>query len=83
MFEHPYLAYRSTEFDQEQLARAAERRRVIEERSDQLVRRQPGPVRSLASRLLHATDASRDAATDAARQPERRASAGREPAPAR
>ncbi|MEV8173312.1 hypothetical protein [Microbacterium sp. NPDC079176] len=82
MFEHPYLAYRSTEFYQEQLARAAERRRVIEERSDQLVRRQPGPVRRLAGRL-HATDASRDAATDAARQPERRASAGREPAPAR
>ncbi|MBC6493413.1 hypothetical protein [Microbacterium sp. 4-7] len=79
MFEHPYLAYRSTEFDQEQLARAAERRRVIEERSDQLVRRQPGPVRRLAGRLLHTTDA----ATDAARQPERRASAGREPAPAR
>ncbi len=83
MFEHPYLAYRSTEFDQAQLALAAERRRVIEERSDQLVRRQPGPARRMVARLLHAPDASRDAVTDAARQSERRASAGCEPAPAR
>lgn len=83
MFEHPYLAYTSTHFDQEQLAHAAERRRVIEEHSDRIVRRQPGPVRRLAGRLLHAAGASRGAVTDAARQPERHVPAGCEPAPAR
>lgn len=83
MYEHPYLAYRSTEFDQEQLARAAERRRVIEERSDQIVRRQAGPMRRLAGRLLRASNGSRGAVTDAGRQAERSAPAGCEPAPAR
>nr|WP_201468562.1 hypothetical protein [Microbacterium hydrocarbonoxydans] len=83
MFEHPYLAHRSTLFDQEQLARAAERRRVIEEHPDRILRRQPGPIRRLVLRVLHTTDASHGAATDAGRHAGRRAPGACEPAPAR
>ncbi len=53
MYEHPYLAYRTSEFDQEQMERALERRRIIAERSDQIVPRPAGPVRRMLERMLH------------------------------
>lgn len=53
MYEHPYLAYRTSEFDQEQMQRTLERRRIIAERSDQIVPRPAGPVRRMLQRMLH------------------------------
>lgn len=52
MYEHPYLAYRVTEFDQEQVAQAAERRRFLTEHADQIVPRAAGPMRRLIDRML-------------------------------
>jgi len=83
MFEHPYLAFRSTPFDQEQLARAAELRRVIEEHPDQIIGRRSGPIRRLIGRLRRADDASRGAVTDAGRHAAHRAPVACDPAPAR
>ena len=52
MYEHPYLSYQVTEFEQEQMERAAERRRLLIEHADQIV---AAPGRSAAA----------DAASDA------------------
>lgn len=52
MYEHPYLAYKVTEFDQEQLQRAVDRRRFLAEHADQIVRRGPGPLRRMWRRIL-------------------------------
>lgn len=49
MYEHPYLAYRVTAFEQEQAAEMAERRRVLMENSDRL-----RPRRGLVARMLRA-----------------------------
>lgn len=83
MFDHPYLAHRSTAFDLEQLARTAERRRVIEEHPDQIVRRRSGTIRRLADRLLRTADASPGAVAEGGRRVEHRAPGACEPAPAR
>lgn len=68
MYEHPYLAYRVTEFEQEQVAQAAERRRFLTEHADQIVPRAAGPMRRLVDRMLgragsHSAAASRAAAS--------------------
>ncbi|WP_372966947.1 hypothetical protein [Microbacterium sp.] len=73
MYEHPYLAYRVTEFEQEQVAQAAERRRFLTEHADQIVPRAAGPMRRLVDRMLgragsHSAAASRTAASRTAAQ---------------
>lgn len=65
MYEHPYLAYRATEFDIEQLERAAERRRFIEEHADQVVRRPEGVLRRAVRRMTGGARRRVDAAADA------------------
>lgn len=79
MYEHPYLAYKVTEHDQEQLQRAAERRRFLAEHADQIVPRAAGPVRRMWERMLRGSAASRGGAKDVVG---RRATPC-EPAPAR
>jgi len=65
MYEHPYLSYQVTEFDRQQLERAAERRRFLAEHADQIVPRQAGPLRRLAGRILRGSAASHGGARDA------------------
>lgn len=69
MYEHPYLAYKVTEFDQEQLQRAVDRRRFLAEHADQIVPRAAGPLRRLWGRILHrsAVTGSGAARSEAAR----------------
>ena len=66
MYEHPYLAYKVTEYEQEQLQRAVDCRRFLEEHSDQIVPRAAGPVRRLGQRMLRAVRGARAGSTDAA-----------------
>ncbi|MFJ2551458.1 hypothetical protein [Microbacterium sp. NPDC087591] len=86
MYEHPYLSYQVTEFEREELVRAAERHRVLIERADQIVPRQVGAVRGAVRRMLGRTGTAADAATArAAAGPsvERRPSGSGEPLTAR
>lgn len=82
MYEHPYLAYKVTEFDQEQLQRAVDRRRFLQEHSDQIVPRGAGPLRSIWERMLRGSAARR---SEARRSEARRSghAAACEPASAR
>lgn len=73
MYEHPYLAYTVTEYEQEHIQRAAERRRFLAEHADQIVPRAAGPVRRLGERMLRAIIGARAAAPDAAAPADRRA----------
>ncbi|OAN41166.1 hypothetical protein [Microbacterium sp. H83] len=81
MFEHPYLAYKVTAFDEEQLQRAVELRRVVAEHPDQIVPRPAGPVRRLLRRMLH--HGARSASAAASASVDRRPNPAREPAAAR
>ncbi|HWS51266.1 MAG TPA: hypothetical protein VN241_09665 [Microbacterium sp.] len=63
MYEHPYLAYRATELDLEQLERAAERRRFLEEHADQIVRRPDGAFRRAVRRMTGGARRRADAVT--------------------
>ncbi|KQQ66776.1 hypothetical protein [Microbacterium sp. Leaf320] len=83
MYEHPYLAYTVTEYEQERIQQAAERRRFIAEHADQIVPRAAGPVRRAGQRMLRAITGARAATTDASALADRRAAAGCEPAAAR
>jgi hypothetical protein len=86
MYEHPYLSYQVTEFEREQLERAAERRRMLIERADQIVPRRVGPVRGALRRMLGRTRTAADAATarsDAGPSTERRPAGSCEPLTAR
>ncbi|MEV4736548.1 MULTISPECIES: hypothetical protein [unclassified Microbacterium] len=67
MYEHPYLAYKVTEYDQEQLQRAAERRRFLAEHADQIVPRGAGPLRRVWERMLRGSAARRSEATQGGR----------------
>lgn len=80
MYEHPYLSYQVTEFDRQQLERAAERRRFLAEHADQIVPRPAGPLRRLMGRMLRGSAASREGAKDSVAA---RRAAPCEPAPAR
>lgn len=94
MYEHPYLAYKVNEYEQERLRRAVDCRRFLAEHADQIVPRAAGPLRRLGQRVLRAIVGSRTtgaAAVDpdaTAADPDpaaarRRVSVSREPAPAR
>ncbi|MFD5213847.1 hypothetical protein [Microbacterium sp. NPDC058345] len=60
MYEHPYLAYRVTAFEQEQAAQLAERRRVLSENTDRI-----RPRTGVIARMMRAI-APRRPQTDAA-----------------
>lgn len=69
MYEHPYLALKVSEHEQERIQQAAERRRFLLEHADQIVPRGAGPIRRLGQRMLRVftgsrSDAARDAAAD-------------------
>lgn len=87
MYEHPYLAYTVSAHDQEQIRRAADRRRFVAEHADQIVARQAGPIRRLARRMLRAVAGARriaaDGAPDAVAPADRRVTGACEPAAAR
>lgn len=53
MYQHPYLAYKVTEFDQDQLQQAVELRRFIADHSDQIVPRPAGRVRRMLNGMLN------------------------------
>jgi hypothetical protein len=69
MYEHPYISHQVTRFEQEQIERAAERRRFLREHADQIVPRQPGPIRRMLRRIVggEADAAPREAQTAAPR----------------
>lgn len=86
MYEHPYLSYQVTGFEREQLERAAERRRLLIERADQIVPRRVGRLRGALRRMLGRTGTAADAATgrpDAGPSAERRPAGSCEPLTAR
>ncbi|WP_091229212.1 hypothetical protein [Microbacterium sp. 3J1] len=68
MYEHPYLAYTVTAFDQEQRERAIERRRFIAEHPDQIVPRAAGPVRRMLQRMRLRGAGTSDAVASADRR---------------
>lgn len=66
MYEHPYLSHQVTRFEQEQLERAAERRRFLIEHADQIVPRPEGRIRRMLRRVLsREADAARPLESDA------------------
>ncbi|MEU4013804.1 MULTISPECIES: hypothetical protein [unclassified Microbacterium] len=60
MYEHPYLTHQITQFEQEQMERAAAQRRFLIEHADQIVPRPAGAVRRMLDRVL-GVDRSRTA----------------------
>ncbi|MFB8189184.1 hypothetical protein ACFC14_07640 [Microbacterium sp. NPDC055988] len=54
MFEHTFFTEQQTRFQQEELERAAARRRMLIERADQIVPRSPGAVRRMLRRIFRA-----------------------------
>lgn len=52
MYEHPYLSRQITLFEQEQIERAAERRRFLTEHANQIVPRPEGAVRRMLRRTF-------------------------------
>ncbi|WP_181157534.1 hypothetical protein [Microbacterium sp. MYb62] len=54
MYEHPYLSRQITLFEQEQIERAAARRRFLIEHTDQIVPRPEGVLRRMLRRVLGA-----------------------------
>lgn len=59
MYEHPYLAYKVTEYEHERLERAVDRRRFLAEHADQIVPRPAGRLRRLTQRMLRAITGAR------------------------
>lgn len=96
MFEHTFFTEQYTGYQQEEMERAAARRRMLIEHADQIVPRSPGAVRRLLSlifrgstpRIAGARDARRSATNarpGTGHATSERASSGCEPtaAPAR
>ncbi|GGM37745.1 hypothetical protein [Microbacterium saperdae] len=85
MYEHPYLSYQVTEFEREQLERAAERRRMLIERADQIVPREAGALRRMLHRMRGRAAAGVGAGAQAVAAPsvERRSPGSCEPLTAR
>jgi hypothetical protein len=70
MYEHPNISQQVTRFEQEQIARAAERRRFLHEHADQIVPRPAGPIRRMLRRVFagRADAAPREAQQTAPRE---------------
>lgn len=75
MYEHPYLAYTMTEYEQERIQQAVDRRRFLAEHADQIVPRAAGPVRRLGQRMLRAITGARTTSAEAVAPAGRRVSA--------
>ena len=52
MFDHPFFTEQISRFDEEQMERAAARRRMLVEHADQIVPRPAGAVRRLLRRIV-------------------------------
>lgn len=66
MYEHPYFAEKISEYENERLEQAAERRRFLAEHADQIVPRTPGPVARFRQRMLRTVTRRQSNAPDAA-----------------
>lgn len=51
MYEHPYFTHQVTRYEQEEMVRLAERRRVIAEQADRVVPRRIGAVGRMLRRI--------------------------------
>lgn len=69
MYEHPYFAEKISEYENERLEQAAERRRFLAEHADQIVPRTPGPVGRFGQRMLRTVTRRQSNAPDAAAHP--------------
>lgn len=67
MFEHPFFTEQYTGHQQEEMERAAARRRMLVEHADQIVPRSPGAVRRMLRLLFRGSTASAVGARDAGR----------------
>jgi hypothetical protein len=77
MFEHPYLSHQITTFEQEQIERAAERRRFLIEHADQIVPRREGAFRRMLRRMAGGRrEVTPPARSTASRTADGRATAG-------
>lgn len=65
MFDHPYLTQMVSTFEQEEVVRAAERRRILREHTDQIVPRPEGRVRRMLRRVFRPGGGVADAAAAA------------------
>lgn len=66
MYEHPYLSRQITLFEQEQIERAAARRRSLIERADQIVPRPERAFRRMLRRVFGTPDSKVSTARAAA-----------------
>lgn len=66
MFEHTFFTEQQTRFQQEELERAAARRRMLIERADQIVPRSPGAARRMLRRIFR-LDAGRSVSSQTAK----------------
>lgn len=69
MYEHPYFAEKISEYENERLEQAAERRRFLAEHADQIVPRTPGPVGRFGQRMLRTVTRRQSNVPDAAAHP--------------
>ena len=69
MYEHPYFAEKISEYENERLEQAAERRRFLAEHADQIVPRTPGPVGRFGQRMLRTVTRRQPNGPDAAAHP--------------
>ncbi|WP_029261435.1 MULTISPECIES: hypothetical protein [unclassified Microbacterium] len=67
MFEHTFFTEQYTGYQQEEMERAAARRRMLIEHADQIVPRSPGAVRRMLTRIFRGSTASTVGARDAGR----------------
>ncbi|WP_372468097.1 hypothetical protein ACCO44_02025 [Microbacterium maritypicum] len=58
MFEHTFFTEQYTGYQQEEMERAAARRRMLIEHADQIVPRPPGAVRRMLTRIFRADERS-------------------------
>ncbi|WP_311877181.1 hypothetical protein [Microbacterium forte] len=69
MYERPYFAEKISEYENERLEQAAERRRFLAEHADQIVPRTPGPVGRFGQRMLRTVTRRQPNGPDAAAHP--------------
>lgn len=67
MFEHTFFTPQMTKFEEEQMERAAARRRMLIEHADQIVPRPAGAVRRMLRRILRGSTTAAAAAGDTGR----------------
>ena len=68
MFEHTFFTEQYTGYQQEEMERAAARRRMLVEHADQIVPRSPGAVRRMLRLLFRGSTTSAPDTRDAGRR---------------